>query len=140
MIFYYTFPISNLTLRPRLGFSQTCFFLQESHLGFFFLILFFPLKNKTKISEDFKSFSKNQAFTKQIKKRVLSSSGNASSEMWGPHYDFDHLKEFKIVVTNYDFKLKVKAKKEFKTVVINCDFKLKVKAIVCDYGLTILEK
>ena len=81
-------------------------------------------------------FSKNQFFTKQIKKKLSS----PSSEMWGPYYDFDHLKEFKTVVTNYDFKLKVKAKKEFKTVVTNCDFKLKVKTVVCDYGLTILEK
>ena len=46
--FYRTFPISNLTPEPRLWFFTYLFFLQESHLGFFFLILFFPLKIKQK--------------------------------------------------------------------------------------------
>ena len=41
---YSTFPISNLTLGPKLDFFQTYFFYKESHLGFYFLILFFLLK------------------------------------------------------------------------------------------------
>ena len=41
---YRTFSISNLTFRPRFSFSYTCFFHHESHLGFFFLILFPLLK------------------------------------------------------------------------------------------------
>ena len=84
MAHHRTFPISNLTLGLKLGFSQTCFSFQELHLRFFLSNFVFPLKNKTKISGDSKSFYKNQIFTKQIKKRVLLSSGNASSEMRGP--------------------------------------------------------
>ena len=41
---YRTFSISNLTLGPRLDFSHTYFLHKESHLGFFFLILFSLLK------------------------------------------------------------------------------------------------
>ena len=48
MACYCTFPISNLTPGSRLDFSQTYFNYQESHLEFFFLILFSLLKIKQK--------------------------------------------------------------------------------------------
>ena len=62
MAHYRTFPIGNLTSEPKLCFLILAFSYQESYLGFFFLILFFPFKIKTKISGDSKPFSKNGFF------------------------------------------------------------------------------
>ena len=59
--------MNNLTPGPRLGFSQTSFFLSGVTLRVFLSYFIFPFKNKTKISGDSKSFSKNQIFTKQDK-------------------------------------------------------------------------
>ena len=61
--FYHTFPMSNLTPGPDLVFHRPAFLNKESHLGFSFLFCF-SLKNKTKISDDSKSFLKIIFFTK----------------------------------------------------------------------------
>ena len=54
---YRTFPISNLTPSPDLVFFIDHIFQnKESHLGFSFLFCFSLKKNKTKISDDSKSF------------------------------------------------------------------------------------
>ena len=58
MVFHRTFPISNLTPESRLV------FLSRVILTVFLSYFVFPLKNKTKLSGDSKSFSKNQIFTK----------------------------------------------------------------------------
>ena len=57
-----------MTPEPKLSFSQTCFFPPRATLKVFLSYFVFPFKNKIKISGDSKSFSKNQFFTKQIKK------------------------------------------------------------------------
>ena len=42
--FHRTLPINNLTRGPRFGFSHTCFFPMESHLGFFLSNFVFTFK------------------------------------------------------------------------------------------------
>ena len=64
MVFHRIFPIGNLTPKPKLSFSQTCFPSRVTLKGFFFLILFFLFKNKIKISSDSKSILKIIIFTK----------------------------------------------------------------------------
>ena len=84
--FHRTFPISNLTPGPRLGFPRLAFSYQESHLGFFFLILFFPFKIKTKISGDSKPFFLNGFPTTHLKSESRPLSGDAYvPKNAGPH-------------------------------------------------------
>ena len=69
--------------RTQTRFFTDPFFPSEVTLRVFLYHFVFPFKNKTKISGDSKSFSKNQIFTKQNKKRVSPSSEKHMSQNAG---------------------------------------------------------
>ena len=73
-----------MTPEPKLSFSQTCFFPLKATLKVFLSYFVFPLKNKIKTSGDSKSFSKNQFFTKQIKKSESRRRVGTHMKMRGP--------------------------------------------------------
>ena len=68
--------------------SNSFFFPSGVTLRVFLFYFVFPLKNKTKISGDSKSFLKIIFSPNQVKKQVVSSSGNALSKMQGSHKGF----------------------------------------------------
>ena len=85
-----TFPIGNLIPGLRFGFFKDMLFpkIMESHLGFFFLVLF-SLQNKNKISGGSNLFPKTNF--SQIKSESRQSSGGAREKCGSTHISWlDH--------------------------------------------------